>query len=120
MLIIRQVMCIYILYPFILIAKPNLLDNSTVSVGTTSGISTTNSTPLKKRSTRTYQGGVMKRLHACHICAKTYSSVGKLKRHMRSHTEEGQKRLFTCGICQKSFNSNSVLIAHIRVHTGNT
>ncbi|KAI6653706.1 hypothetical protein LOD99_3210 [Oopsacas minuta] len=98
--------------------KSDIFNDTNMSIDATSGISMTGSTPVKKRSMRTYQGGIMKRLHACHICSKTYSSVGKLKRHMKSHTEEGQKRLFTCGICQKSFNSNSVLIAHIRVHTG--
>lgn len=53
----------------------------------------------------------LKSRFGCHICSKSFSSLGKLKYHRLRH----QEKRFTCSFCNKKFFIHSLLRKHIRL-----
>ncbi|XP_018572870.1 zinc finger protein 708-like [Anoplophora glabripennis] len=90
------------------------------------GLQSTNETPYKcgicghRTTTDTLlkvhmKMHLVKRLHQCNICKKTFSFVTELNSHILTHTEE--KNSYQCEVCRRDCFTEEDLHKHYRVHT---
>ena len=66
---------------------------------------------------------LLKKIHKCQVCFKTFPSSSKLERHENIHTgsKDGKKRpkkMYECKTCFNKFVTPSKLERHENIHTG--